>query len=90
MKKRSEETQKNWEKRFERKKAEGIFGKFISWFDFMRDKKELTMKDFDTYNTPFGRIGNKVYECSERTNFKFVLYKKCKNATKAKKFMETL
>ena len=89
MKKVSKETLENREKRFKRKLAEGRLGKFISWFDFTKDKKELTISDFDTYNTPFGRIGNKVYLCSPQTNYKFILYRKFKNTTKAKKFMNS-
>lgn len=84
----SDELQKNRIKRFRRKVDEGFFGHLISWFDFMKEKKEITLKDFDTYRSPFGRIGNRVYECLINSSYKFILYRKFKNATKAKKFME--
>lgn len=86
-KKELTETQKNRIKRLERAFKEGRLGRFISWFDLNKDKKELTFKDFDMYKTPFGRIGNRVYECSANTNYKFILYRKFKNTTKAKKFL---
>jgi len=88
MRKKSEETQKNSIKRLTRKVNEGFFGHLISWFDFMKSKPEISLKDFDIYVSPYGRIGNRVYECLIDSSYKFKLYRKFKNATKAKKFID--
>jgi len=88
VKKRSEETQKNYEKRQERKKAEGRLGRFWSWVRFLESKPEIKIEDFNEYlGNGTGRIGNRIYSL---INGKYKLFKKCKNATKAKKFIRSL
>ena len=87
-KKKESETDNNRLKRFERKLKEGKIGGFISWLDFTKSKRELTENDFADYKSHHGRLSNKVYK--KNLNGNFYLYKKFKNATKAKKFMERL
>ena len=82
------ETDKKRLSRFARKLREGRIGRFISWFEHIESKKELTESDFAEYKSQHGRLSNKVYK--KNLNGNFYLYKKFKNATKAKKFMERL
>jgi len=87
-KKELTQTQKNRLKRLERKAKEGFFGRFISWLDFTKSKRELTESDFAQYKSNYGKLSNKVYK--KNLNGNFYLYRKFKNAVKAKKFMERL
>jgi len=78
------ETDKKRLARFNRKLREGRIGNFISWIVFSGNKKELQESDFAEYKKPYGRLSNKIYLLNE--NGKFILFKKFKNSTKAKRF----
>ncbi len=84
-------TQENGIKRIKRAIAKGRIGKFINWFDFTKSKKKIHFMDFNQFPPPFsyGRIGNKIYS-QKTTDGEWTVYRKFKNATKAKKFFKMI
>ena len=69
-------------KKLELKRKLGLLGRFISFEDHVKEKQSNRIIE-ETKNN-YGRSGNRIYVLND--NGEFMLFKKLKNSTKAKKY----
>ncbi len=72
-------------KKLELKKKLGILGRFISFKDHLKEKYQN--RTIEETKGNYGRSGNRIYTLN--SNGEFILFKKFKNSTKAKKWLRT-
>jgi len=65
-----------------------LLGKFVSFEDHVKSRSKSNVSTITKSKDGYGRAGNRIYTLNK--NGEYTLFKKCKNSTKAKKFMETL
>jgi hypothetical protein len=72
-------------KKLEKKRKLGLLGILVTFADHIKTRSKSNITTIEESINGYGRAGNRVYELNN--NGEYILFRKFKNTTKAKKFI---